>query len=300
MAYVPPPSLAADGSETNAPHPLWSNFVRYFKRAGTFLPYLHTSSPLDLKKLSNFYVTHCGAEEVVANARNPADPISKYIDTRKRVIQVSFDPVPPLSEESSKNLRNKILAYNDHVLSRIINVVPSPFVTIIYTSISKAEIATSPPGPYSKYPIIEEILLNSKDPKNRDSWRANEHRLKSKPDAKRDSSARRRLPLMQEKQEKERARRVAEMQARKKRDTGLIQERLDAFLSPEAIVSCAVVVLFVFVLYKIACLMRWVASSFLGSSTVDEPVEKVKSLEKSSATATGAKTTSSIKSFKNT
>lgn len=35
-----------------------------------------------------------------------------------------------------------------------------------------------------------------------------------------------------------------------------------------------------FVLYKIACLMRWVASSFLGSSTVDEPVEKVKSLEK--------------------
>lgn len=101
-------------------------------------------------------------------------PLEPYIDTRKRVIRVEF-PVVPLPDGSRATLekRKSILYKNDVLLSKIMDVIPSPMVTIIYSSTipEYGEISEQSSGPYHDYMLIEDMIRLSKQPENRDMWK---------------------------------------------------------------------------------------------------------------------------------
>lgn len=299
VVLVNQPGLqASDFVYTDMTAPLWHHFTRYFKRSGTFLPYLQTSSPLDLAQTSRFFIAQCNAEEVTANVNSPESPLQKYIDTRKRVIRVNFEPVPPDDSPGNAELRQFKLVNHDIMLAKIIDTIPSPFITIIYTSTSRGEISTESTGRYSKYPWIHELLKFTKDPINRDKWKSqfpegveNIDRSIYRKDPREETFLKRRLPLAQEKHEQERTRKLDDMKRRKIHDKNTVQERLDALLSPEAIVSAGGVALLLAALYKLLSFVRWIFVGLLGDSRKPEDSPQAGSNEQTESKHSNASST---------
>lgn len=103
-----------------------------------------------------------------------AGPLEPYIDTRKRVIRVEFPEIPvPDGSRSTFEARRTALLKHDTILSKIIDVIPSPMVTIIYTSTKPeySEVSYNESGPYHDYLLIEDMLRFTQRPENRDLWK---------------------------------------------------------------------------------------------------------------------------------
>lgn len=82
---------------------------------GTFL----TDYTLNLWDLADDVAHHCKAEFVVASTLNE-EPIESYQDMKRRVVYLDFD--------SSHSLDR------DRALTEILRVIPSPYITIVYTT----------------------------------------------------------------------------------------------------------------------------------------------------------------------
>ncbi len=149
---------------------LWTQFARYFHRCGTFIPYLQTQVSLSQKKLADYYVRNCEAEVIKADLSksNPEHKLYPHFgDTRRRVITVKLPPLSTDPEERQDELFN-----NDLLIHELVSGIPSPFFAIIYTN-SEGANTTQPPGLFSEYFIIDELVRSSRKPEIRDQWKKN-------------------------------------------------------------------------------------------------------------------------------
>lgn len=291
---------------------LWTQFSRYFKASGTFLPYLQISAPLDYSKVKNFYIRNCeGAREIVANHKDKDEPIEKYIDSAKRVIKINFDPLPSVPEKPTDSsnpeamkaykqalkARNDMLFDNDLILAKVIQSIPSPFFTLIYTSTTRGEISTNSSGPYQKYPLITDILRFTKIPENRDSWKkggnANQHARnymtdddddEDKPRNKgynEDEFPARKMPLQAEIRQKQLKEKQRAMMERKKQEKNTWEGKLDEILTLELIFTCLGVCVFLAILVLVSKSFLWAIRSWLDLfSAKAQPDEKLKETER--------------------
>lgn len=149
---------------------LWTQFARYFHRCSTFIPYLQTQVSLSQNKLADYFVRNCDAEVIVVDlskSNNERKLYPHYSDTRRRVIKVNL---PPLSTDLEQ--RQEELFNNDLLIHELVTGIPSPFFAIIYTN-SEGVNTTQPPGIYSEYFIIDELIRESRKPEIRDQWKKN-------------------------------------------------------------------------------------------------------------------------------
>lgn len=346
---------------------LWTQFLRYFRRSGSFLPYLQTSSPLDFDKITKYYIRKCQAEELVADTQyieplkkfvdedgNPIEqpvempqmgpvggqmrggnvhnmkpdvpgPIKAYADTRKRVIRVEFPPIPlPDGSKATMLQRQASLFKNDIILSKVINAVPSPMVTIIYTTTFEkyAQVSVEESGPYNKYLLIEDLLRFTKDPLNRNNWKL--HASRKHHNVKYDAYAneeeeeeedghhygedniveeeeqtevedlflRKKLPLEEEKRLAEKKLREEESRIRKLRNKDTWVERIDAMITPEAILIAVGVALFLAITYSFFSIIIWTFRVVFSSSSQEPESLSKKDETKTEGSSTGADTKS--------
>lgn len=275
---------------------LWTQFIKYFKRSGTFLPYLQTSAPLDYNKISSYYITRCDAEEIVAKTKFSKAhqgnrdrtffsvdlPFEKYGDTQKRVIRVDFAPVPFPDSLDNRKAREDALFQNDVVLSKVIDSIPSPFVSIIYTSTSKGEVSYESSGPYKNFALIDDVLGFTNDPQNRDLWKPRDEHSKSQLNnhqkngdsdkllnGRKDTFARKRLPLVAERLAQEKLKKVEDMRKRKEHEKNTLLERIDEALTPESILICLAGTVLVFIIYTLFRLLSWIFFIISGEESSD-------------------------------
>lgn len=105
----------------------WPHLVKYLHMASSVVGLPWMEGLLDLHFLEK-YITRTCATETINVVLESDDEVVQYLDTRKRIIKVEFNPLPPPGPERQISLRE-----NDDLIRRILRKVPLPHYTIIVT-----------------------------------------------------------------------------------------------------------------------------------------------------------------------
>jgi hypothetical protein len=217
---------------------------------------------LNQKKLADYYVRNCEAEVITADlskSNNEHKLYPHFADTRRRVITVKLPPLSTDPEERQDELFN-----NDLLIHELVSGIPSPFFAIIYTN-SEGVNTTQPPGLFSEYFIIDELVRSSRKPEIRDQWKKNApleegQFLGNLGEVK--------PPLMEHKKRLEKKRRDEEYaQAKKRRiEEGSavekLAEKLDKLLTIESVLLVLLISIFAWIVWFTCKMLARIFNSF--------------------------------------
>lgn len=111
----------------------------------------------------------CNIEEVITITGNDTSTFEPYIDVGKRAIRIDYPQLP-----ENNNDRSAAISDYDRFLRQILAQIPSPELTIIYTSLGPYEFIESEEGYLGSMNIYPEIFL---DPSRSQEVERNDHSL---------------------------------------------------------------------------------------------------------------------------
>ncbi|KAM3122691.1 hypothetical protein CJJ07_001631 [Candidozyma auris] len=123
---------------------LWPNLVKYMHMSSTLVGMPWVEGTLDLSFLEAYITRTCSAETI--SLAEEDDVFAEYVDTRKRIIRVEMNPLPPPGPE-----RDAAIRASDELIDKVLKRIPSPYYSFLITSS-----VTSP-----THPIPEVALENS-------------------------------------------------------------------------------------------------------------------------------------------
>lgn len=123
---------------------LWRNLVKYMHMLSTLIGMPWVEGTLDLLFLEAYITRTCSAETISLNEEE--DVFAEYVDTRKRIIRIEFNPLPPAGPE-----RDLAILAIDEMIDKVLKRIPSPHYSFLITSSTTSTI----------HPIPEVALENS-------------------------------------------------------------------------------------------------------------------------------------------
>lgn len=123
---------------------LWRNLVKYMHMLSTLIGMPWVEGTLDLLFLEAYITRTCSAETI--SMAEDEDVFAEYIDTRKRIIRIEFNPLPPPGPE-----RDLAIRANDELIDKVLKRIPSPHYSFLITSSTSSTL----------HPIPEVALENS-------------------------------------------------------------------------------------------------------------------------------------------
>ncbi|AOA63312.1 Cell wall beta-1,6-glucan level regulator [Komagataella phaffii CBS 7435] len=128
----------------------FQNLRSYMVQASTILTFPHTvvteedpHKGLDLDKIQTYIMRQCRAKLLTLKDDDPGS-IESFIDSKTRVIRMDFTGIPSKAEEEYEGQREEILKKHDLTLLKVIRELPSPFITLLYTTDTAQEFAKIP------------------------------------------------------------------------------------------------------------------------------------------------------------
>ena len=105
---------------------------RYTRQSSTKLKFERVNLlPMNtFDNLVNYTMQHCGIEKHITLTTKETDEFQAYIDTDKRVISIDYSPMTYNEDE-----RQEEIAAFDQYLRTILAQIPSPYISVIYTSL---------------------------------------------------------------------------------------------------------------------------------------------------------------------
>ncbi|RKP31842.1 BIG1-domain-containing protein [Metschnikowia bicuspidata] len=122
----------------------WPQLHKYLYMSSSVVGLPWMEGMLDYDYLSQYIIKTCQAEAVLVHSSE--EEVEHYIDTRKRVIRVEFDPVP-----SIQPARDRVVHEIDDLIRKILRKLPSPHYTILISSSTVLPV----------HPIPQEVLDNN-------------------------------------------------------------------------------------------------------------------------------------------
>ncbi|CCK68867.1 Big1p KNAG_0B04330 [Huiozyma naganishii CBS 8797] len=114
----------------------FSHFEKYINGSSTALKFEQVGLLDDefFKDLLSYTSKACNVREIITLEGNNTDEFQPYIDTDSRIVRIDF---PRLSSEV--DLREEEIQHFDSYLRTVLAQIPSPYHTVIYTSLESSE-----------------------------------------------------------------------------------------------------------------------------------------------------------------
>lgn len=109
---------------TDKKQELWPNLVKYLHMLSTVAGYPWVDTELDFAFLEKYITKTCKAETI--EIQEAEQEMSKYLDTRKRVVRVDLAPLPYTQPSRDETLRSY-----DALIRKILGSAPSPHYYIV-------------------------------------------------------------------------------------------------------------------------------------------------------------------------
>ena len=125
----------------------WTVLPNYLSRSSSALRFEQVEvSPSNVfENLIAHTKRRCDVQREIILRAEQTNQFEPYIDAQSRIIQVHFSPLPG-DGRNERPSREDVLADHDQRLRRILGRLPSPAVTVIYTSLEPADrLSASPP-----------------------------------------------------------------------------------------------------------------------------------------------------------
>ncbi|ODQ81542.1 hypothetical protein BABINDRAFT_165084 [Babjeviella inositovora NRRL Y-12698] len=134
----------------------WPALRQAMSLSSTLLTFPHTRGVLDLDALEKTIIERCSAETITYNGDSWVDfKQHEFIDSRKRVVRLTFPPLPTDPKE-----RIEALLVRDTTLGMMLKRMPSPYHSVVYVSDTAQNVHPMPPAYQKSQPEKYEIFAD--------------------------------------------------------------------------------------------------------------------------------------------